>query len=611
LETYTEEILTNLQDTGLETCDTYPNLMCNGADWWKRDKWGLGRKENTPNNGANDGGLDMGYLLETGWQTDANGQRVHPVGICHAKPGKFINLPGARNIARWFHGKTLGQNCAEVCAAENADPHNKNGELLAFDPVSMRHGGPKATDVNTFSHAVTELLLPGLAEAGFPGPFLHYYVGTDQPHQHYECAFPMTTSRSAGASNRGPFIRDPVMMDTCVEADDFGAEVTHQTADGHAVGVGTYNTGGTVAGAIFGERHYGCMDWNGVPVGMMSTSSCLPMCPCRDSYLGDDGEYHPIDVHENSTDRGRTALVAANEYYKKAMIQLIEWDNELKYEEWYDDTGGFGYLDDGGYGAIDETAYLAMYPPANFTHPPFDFPINLLDPIKIGAPAPELQLAYYCECPPGVHGKNCEIETDFCDPEHKDAHSYSDCVFENTHACIHKKPDDNSDRHRRHCLCKPGWAGSTCAIKDHCNPSFGSKCAHGVCMHESLITTLDAHIPPYLPDYETCGARQTSTMLGSMNHPNNLFFCLQPQNHKPIFTIQRPSATRDAMNFRHPKRPAATAMTMATHVTPRAPVPPMVTRASSAKPPLARARPSPTESRAPKITIRQPITHAF
>jgi hypothetical protein len=347
----------------------------------------------------------------------------------------------------------------------------------------MRHGGPKEFPHLTFAHGMTELLTPGTT-------YMHNYPmgsSTQQTtHQHFECAYPnYSPPRSYGANNRGPFTKkaDAQGYVRCIQADELGQPIDPQDPPI----MGGLLSSSKIHSTIFGDTFIGCMDWEGNNWGMTSVGSCYPMCTCRDSYLDEEGMAQPIDVHRRKNSdgtpsiRGITALHYANVAYNDSLDTLIEWDNLIK--------------------TTNSVHQIPLPTPApNRDNPPSDFPPHMLLGIQEGTPAPEQQVGYYCDCPAGVHGKNCEIVTDFCDPDHANEHPYEKCVVENTDACIH-----NTTLTERHCVCKAGYLGPTCSIRDECHPNFGKKCIHGTCRSERVLQTLDKfHHKTSDPDYSEC-----------------------------------------------------------------------------------------------------------
>jgi hypothetical protein len=463
--------------------------MCSGADWWKRDKWSEKRIENQhPQNAVvfnETERAENSASTKTGWLKNADDSRKYPPGVCHEKPGLYMKIPGSRNQARWFAAKSTGESCRNVCAEASADSQFTNGEILAFDPVSMAHGASKLhINAHTYSHVVVENL-PG-ADA-----YNHFYTwgGTQYPksHIHFEAYNPQTASVN-GASGHGPFAKKQANNNDCNDADDFG---------------NIYGTPGVHIGrngiGFMGDNVNGCMDWEGDRVGNEGAYS-LNICTCRDSYMDADGKYLPIDVHDNTSSYGRQRLKEANEWYNESRSLTIAWDNQIQNIE----TTSSDYQS-----TIDN-------PPSGFRE---------YQKIVPYSPAPELQLAYYCECPHGTHGKNCELTTNFCDHSDGSGHSHAPCVAFGwqTFACIHVDGNSTHPSPHRQCQCMPGYTGPTCAVKDMCHPIHGdNNCVHGTCMHESVRE----HILPSAPlptrvNYSALQCSVTDRLIHHGSDPNS------------------------------------------------------------------------------------------
>jgi hypothetical protein len=465
----------------LQGCNTLidtngDDAMCNGATWWMRDQWDDKRTENQALNAAvfNETEIINNTAnLNSGWPKKADGGRLHLAGQCYEKPGKYLKIPGSRNQARWFKSKTVGQSCREVCADASASTDHFNGEILAFDPVSMPHGGPKdgqdyfGAIVLTHSHMVTSILEP---------TYTHTYINAngyplDQYHQTHEVGVLNAVDgswTSFGANGHGPFTSG------CFIADDFGEQI----AD--------YRSG--PGNGLYKDAFSGCMNWEGDIDGSIVFDG-FAMCTCRDSFIESDGTARPIDVHDNSTKYGRKRLIEANEWYNISRLQKLDWN--VKIEPNHHPSGYDSYrytLEDGvGRGLPPEAI----------------FPVH--QKIVSGAPAPELQLAYYCECPKGTHGKNCEITTDYCNHDHDLLHPYAKCDPEHTHSCLHINNSTNGGAYR-HCQCNAGWIGPTCATQDECSIVHGHKCIHGTCLYGKVSDTIFPYDHPPRMDYTSCGA---------------------------------------------------------------------------------------------------------
>jgi hypothetical protein len=451
-----KEIAPNEQFAKVQKCDSFAsigaNLMCNGADWWKRKDWAaMGRLENQhPDDPSlwDDAQQAKNRLSLTSGLLMSDGENPKPLGsgVCHEKPGFYASIPGQRNPGRWFKASRVDMDCNEVCAEANSDSGYVNGELLAFDPVSMAHGGPKLLHLNTYSHSVSEAMVPTMQTS-------HYSTvgGTDYhvQHQHHECVWEASTNKqSYGASGHGPFMAGP----GCMPANDFGDPKSNPEVYENYPG-------------FYADAVNGCMDWDGHKHGTLSMEVCHSFCTCRDSYVDHDGKIKPRDVHTTDS-YGAAHMKVANETRAAGYNQVLAWHLEvLKPINYYDSA------------SMD--LWNWNNPPAVGGWPRFPQPELLVE----GSPAPELQLGYYCECPAGTYGKNCELRTEPCDEEHEagEGSDFMPCIPENTRLCEHVISPDELGTGIRRCTCKDGWMGSTCAIMDMCHGRWGQKCVHGTC----------------------------------------------------------------------------------------------------------------------------------